>query len=84
MANVRELTCAELVELVTEYLEDALDAVDRRRFEAHLAECSHCAAYLDQVRVTVRAAGRLREETLSPDLRDALLEAFRGWRRSPG
>ena len=83
MRNARDLTCAELVELVTDYLEDALAAEDRVRFEAHLADCGHCAAYLDQVRVTVIAAGRLREETLAPEIRDALLDAFRGWRGSP-
>jgi len=79
MAQPREMTCAELVELVTDYLEDALPAAERRRFEEHLGACSHCLGYLAQVRLTVAAAGRLREDTLPADVRDALLHAFRGW-----
>ena len=74
-----DLTCAELVELVTEYLEGALAPDDRRRFEAHLDECPHCAEYVEQIRATVRLTGRLREDALRPDVRDALLAAFRGW-----
>jgi anti-sigma factor RsiW len=80
MKNVPDLSCAELVELVTDYLEDALDGDERLRFERHLAECSHCVAYLDQIRVTIRGAGRLREDSLEPEVRDELLAAFRGWR----
>jgi len=78
-----DLTCAELVEIVTEYLEGSLAPVDRRRFEAHLGDCSHCAEYVEQIRTTVTLTGRLREEALPPEARDALLEAFRGWRASP-
>lgn len=47
-------TCQELVELVTDYLEDALDHVDRRAFEAHVADCRGCAAYLAQIHATIR------------------------------
>ena len=83
MENARDLSCAQLVELVTDYLEDALDRDERARFERHLAECGHCEAYLDQIRVTIRGAGRLREEWLEPEARDVLLAAFRGWPRSP-
>ena len=79
-----DLACAELVELVTEYLEGTLAAGDRRRFEAHLGECPHCAEYVEQVRATVALSGRLREDDLGPEARAALLAAFRGWSRSPG
>ena len=48
-----EMPCRELVELVTEYLEDALPAQDRARFEAHLADCEDCNTYLDQMRQTI-------------------------------
>ena len=78
-----DLTCAELVELVTDYLEDALVPRDRRRFEEHLVECEGCATYLDQMQTTIAAAGLLREEELDPQVRDELLAAFRGW-NSPG
>jgi anti-sigma factor RsiW len=81
MGESSDLSCAHLVELVTDYLEGALSRRDRTRFEAHLAECPHCATYLDQIRTTVAASGRLREEWLEPEMRDALLHAFRAWRR---
>jgi anti-sigma factor RsiW len=76
-----EMPCRELVELVSDYLEDRLSPRDRARFEAHLAECEYCETYLEQMRQTVRALGRLPEESLSAEARDALLTAFRGWPR---
>jgi anti-sigma factor RsiW len=84
MPPPEELSCAEFVEIVTDYLEGALDRRDRRRFEEHVAECDGCDAYLDQIRATVAAAGGLREEELPPETREALLGLFRGWRLSPG
>jgi anti-sigma factor RsiW len=74
-----ELTCAELVELVTDYLEGALDREDAARFERHASCCPGCGTYLEQVRATVRLAGRLTPERLDPLARDRLLAAFRGW-----
>jgi anti-sigma factor RsiW len=74
------LVCQELVELITDYLEDMLDANDRERFEAHLASCSHCTAYLAQMRRTLTLLGSLSEDTIPPAQRDALLEAFRVWK----
>lgn len=75
-----ELSCRELVELITDYLEDALSADDRARFHRHLATCPHCRAYLDQMRLTIALTGQLSEDDLSPESRDALLEAFRAWK----
>jgi anti-sigma factor RsiW len=77
--DLPEMPCRELVELVTDYLEDRLSPVDRARFEAHLAECEACRMYLEQFRRTIHALGRLPEESLSPEARNALLTAFRGW-----
>ncbi len=79
--DARELTCQELVELVTDYLEGALPPADRARFEAHLSDCEGCANYLAQMRMTVDAVGALLEEHLEPSARDALLAAFRNYRR---
>lgn len=77
-----ELTCREIVELVTEYLEGALDEETRSRFEEHIVLCPHCLAYLDQMRETVRATRGLAEPApLDPELERELLAAFRGWRR---
>ena len=75
------LTCRELVELVTEYLEGTLPPTERARFAAHLGTCVHCRRYVEQMHLTIRATGALSEETISAGARDALLEAFRGWRR---
>jgi len=71
-----ELSCQELVELVTDYLEASLDDETRRRFEDHLDECGGCAAYLRQMRTTVELTGRLRMTELAPDVRHALVRAF--------
>jgi anti-sigma factor RsiW len=78
--GAEEITCRQLVELVTDYLEGALDPGTRALFEEHLATCEWCVAYLDQMRGTRRALGTLTEESISPEARDALLHAFRGWR----
>jgi len=77
----RELACQEVVELVTAYVEDALDAVDRERFEEHLVFCDGCDNYLEQMRTTIDLAGRV-EHQLPAELEAQLLEAFRGWRAS--
>lgn len=80
--SVDELTCKELVEVVTDYLEDRLPPAERVRFEEHVAFCSWCRTYLDQMRETVRLTGTLREDNLSPEARDGLLRAFRDWKES--
>lgn len=72
-----ELTCKELVEVVTDYLEGRLPAHERSRFEEHLRDCPGCAAYLDQLRQTIRLTRALREEHIPPRVRDELLAAFR-------
>lgn len=73
------LNCDEFVELVTAYIEDALDTHTRRRVEDHLANCAGCERYLDQIRRTVAELGRMPTERLSDQARDDLLAAFRGW-----
>ena len=76
-----ELTCQELVELVTDYLEHALSPVEQGRFEAHLAGCNGCRTYVEQMRLTIQAVGTVTEETIPPDARDGLLAAFRHWKK---
>jgi anti-sigma factor RsiW len=75
-----DLACRELVELVTDYLEDALPAAERERFEAHLAECEACDTYVEQVRATIRLAGRAAALEKPPETA-ALLAMFRDFRR---
>ena len=78
--QVEQLSCRELVELVTDYLEGALSPEEHERFEEHIAGCGGCKVYLEQIRQTIRALGSLPEDALTPDAERALLEAFRGWR----
>jgi predicted anti-sigma-YlaC factor YlaD len=75
------LTCQELVELVTDYFENALGPADRARFDAHLAECPGCGLYLDQMQTTLALAGATAGLEARPEV-SALLDAFRDWRRS--
>lgn len=83
MTDVAEpITCKELVELVTDYLEGTLPPEDVVRFEEHLQICPYCVTYLEQIRETVRLSGALREEQLEPSARDELLAAFRDWKSS--
>lgn len=81
MTESAELTCQELVELVTEYLEGSLPAAQRARFEAHLAECPYCRIYLEQMRATIGLLGRLTEETIPPAAKQELLQLFRNWKQ---
>jgi anti-sigma factor RsiW len=74
------ITCRELVELATDFLEGRLADAERERFEDHLALCPGCQAYMDQLRATLRALGRIPEESLSPAAREELLHAFRDWK----
>ncbi len=74
-----DLACQELVELVTDYLEDALDLAVGKRFPEHLAKCPFCRTYVDQISATIGLAGRVDLEPMSPDVRRRLLDAFRVW-----
>ncbi len=76
-----DLSCQELVELVTEYLEGALSPGELARFERHLDICPGCQTYFDQIRQTIRATGELVEESLEPETRERLLDLFRNWKR---
>jgi anti-sigma factor RsiW len=67
---------------MTAYLEGALGAGDRRRLEAHLADCPHCSEYLAQLRVTIDALGRAEPEHLSDDALDDLVSLYRRWQAS--
>ena len=74
------MPCRELVEVITDYLEDALPQRDRLRFEAHLAECDACRDYVEQLEQTIALSGRIEPEQLPAGLQDELLSAFRAWR----
>ena len=74
------IVCRDVVELVTRYLDGALPATERSRFEGHLTACPHCTRYLEQFRQTIRATGKLREEDLAPEVKENLVAAFRNWK----
>lgn len=78
---LRRYPCQELVELVTEYLEDTLSPFERASFEAHLAVCVGCRDHVDQMRRTIEVVGKLPVEPVAPEVRQNLLELFRGWKR---
>jgi anti-sigma factor RsiW len=78
------MTCRELVEVITDYIEGTMPSHDRERFDQHLTECPYCVNYVDQMRETIDTLGDLREESIPPDTREELLEAFRGWRDREG
>lgn len=72
------MTCQQLVELVTDYFDDALDAAHRHRFEAHLNVCPGCTHYIEQMRVALSLAHDLTTLEQRPEVA-SLLEAFRHW-----
>ncbi len=75
------LTCKEIVELVTEYVEETLPVDMRTRFDQHLSVCHPCVTYVEQMRQTIAALGRLPEESVPQVALDTLLEHFRRWPR---
>ena len=82
MAEHEHISCQEVVELVTDYLDQTLPADDRSLFEQHINFCDGCDWYLDQMRVTMTTARRITEEQVPAETRDKLLTAFREWKRS--
>ena len=77
--GLEQLSCQELVELVTDYVEGALSGEEHERVERHLETCQGCHTYVAQMRQTIELTGRLTVEDVSPEAELALLEAFRGW-----
>jgi anti-sigma factor RsiW len=79
MALLNDMPCRKAVELVTDYLEGRLPAKQRARFERHLAGCPHCTEYVEQMRVTIRALGRLAPPPLDTSTRSALIGLYEQW-----
>ena len=75
----RGIACAELAELVTAYLDDALGPAERARFEAHLEGCADCTAYVAQFAQTIAALGALPGEEPDEETLETLLGAFRAF-----
>jgi predicted anti-sigma-YlaC factor YlaD len=79
MLRRKDIVCQQAVELVTDYLEGALSRRDRRRFEAHLRGCPNCAAYFEQIKITIELTGAVETEDLTPEARTDLTELYRRW-----
>jgi anti-sigma factor RsiW len=77
---MQQLSCQELVELVTSYFEDALPADERAEFERHITGCDGCREYVEQMRATIELAGSLSPADVSPEAERELLAAFRDWK----
>ena len=79
-ASIEQLSCQELVELVTDYLEGALPEAEQNSFLHHIEGCTGCREYVSQMRETIALTGRLTPADLSPEAEAALLAAFRDWK----
>jgi anti-sigma factor RsiW len=77
------MNCRQIVELMTDYLEGALSASDRQRFESHMSGCDGCTEYLEQLRTTLGLAARVVDESITADLEAELLHVFRNWKVGP-
>jgi predicted anti-sigma-YlaC factor YlaD len=75
-----KLTCKEVTEAITDYLEGNLSFVEWVRFQMHLGLCFGCRRYLRQMKLTIRTLGALPAEPLLPAVRDELIQRFRSWR----
>ena len=76
-----DISCREIVEIVTDYLEGALAPEQREAVELHLNLCDGCSDYLEQMRLAISLTGRLPADALSPELEAELCRAFAGLSR---
>jgi anti-sigma factor RsiW len=76
-----EMACQELVRVVSAYLDGRLPAEDRTRFEAHLEECPWCVNYVEQMRETAATLGELDADSIAPERRRQIVDAFADWQR---
>ena len=74
------LTCQQMTELTTDYLDGRLTFMQRMNFHMHVGMCSHCRAYLRQMKLTIAATGRLPRAAMPPEVRDELMRRFRDWK----
>ncbi|HEX7264237.1 MAG TPA: zf-HC2 domain-containing protein [Candidatus Dormibacteraeota bacterium] len=76
------MTCREVVELMTDYLDGVLSAADRAKFEQHMTGCDGCSTYLDQLRTARMLMGKVAYEPVPAPLKAELMNAFRSWKAS--
>ncbi len=81
------LSCQQITEIITDYLEGRMSFADRIRFQMHVGMCKHCRAYLRQMKATIGSLGQLPDEPIPADVRDEMRKRFAAWndaRRSDG
>lgn len=78
------LSCKDITDLLTDYLEGQMSFADRMQIKMHLAMCGHCRNYVDQLKLTVDSCGRIPEPEVDEHLEQELLSVFRDWRRVEG
>jgi predicted anti-sigma-YlaC factor YlaD len=78
------MTCRDLTELITDYLEERMTFAERIRFQLHLGMCRHCRAYLKQMKGLIEKLGALPQPLPPPpaDVQAELVERFRNFHRS--
>jgi anti-sigma factor RsiW len=81
MTTPSALSCNEIVEMVTDYIEGDLDPPTVAALEEHLRVCPGCDRYVDQIRETVSTLGSITSDSLSPQAQSDLLDAFRTFKR---
>lgn len=74
------LSCRDITELVTDFLEGRMSLADRVRFHFHVGMCKPCRAYLQQMKLTIATLGQLPDEPPPDDVRDELLRRFKRWK----
>jgi hypothetical protein len=79
MLRPRALTCQEMVELMTDYLEAGLSKRNARKFERHLSGCDHCTEFLRQIRTTIALTGAVATDELSAQRERELTALFQRW-----
>ena len=77
-----ELSCQQVVELVTDYLENALLPESLRQLEAHVAECPGCKNYIEQMQLTIDMLHQIARESVFPATKQELLQLFHNWKKS--
>ena len=78
-ADVEHLTCREFVEILTDYLDGALEPAERADVERHLVICRGCSNYTEQMRSTIGLLSGLASEPPQPNAPAPLLAMFRAW-----
>lgn len=81
MMNENELNCQGVVELVTDYLENALLPTMKEQFEEHVAECPGCQNYVEQIQLTISMLRQISQEPTSAITKQELLQVFQNWKQ---